>query len=42
VALYRLVFGQPRQEDLLAYVSRALSEGQVEELVWVRQNDLAS
>jgi len=41
VALYRLVFGQPRQEDLLAYVSRALPEGQVEELVRAWRIDLA-
>ncbi len=34
LALYRLVFGQPRQEDLIGYLStRGISEKEVETLV---------
>ena len=33
LALYRLVFGQPRQQDLLEYMSRVLPQEQSDELV---------
>jgi len=33
IALYRLVFGQPRQEDLLAYLGELLSATEIERVV---------
>ena len=33
LALYRLVFGQPRQEDLLEYMSRVVPQERSDELV---------
>ncbi len=42
LALYRLVFGQPRQEDLIGYLSaRGISEGDVEALVDQLRVDLS-
>ncbi len=41
LALYRLVFGQPRQEDLIAYLlSKGLAEDEIEELVEELRIDL--
>lgn len=33
LALYRLVFGQPRQEDLLAYLSGVVDDGHMREVI---------
>jgi len=32
LALYRMVFGQPRQEEMLAYLSRAVPPEQIADL----------
>jgi len=41
LAIYRLVFGQPRQEDLVEYLlSRGLDEEEIEELVEELRVDL--
>ena len=32
LAIYRMVFGQPRQDELLAYLSRTLSPERIAEL----------
>jgi hypothetical protein len=41
VAAYRLVFGQPRQDDLLEYLARELTDEQLREAVEVCRIDLA-
>jgi hypothetical protein len=41
LAVYRMVFGQPRQEDLLIYLLRRLPAGQVEALMREARIDLS-
>jgi hypothetical protein len=41
VALYRVAFGQPRQDDLLAYLSGQIDEDEFERLVGEPRIDLA-
>jgi hypothetical protein len=41
LALYRMVFGQPRQEELLAYLSRVVSPDRIQELATRLQISLA-
>jgi hypothetical protein len=41
LALYRLVFGQPRQEDLLTYLSEVLPEGDIDRVIREWQIDLS-
>jgi hypothetical protein len=41
LALYRLVFGQPRQEDLLAHLSEQLSPEEIEQVVSEWRIDLS-
>ncbi len=41
LAIYRMVFGQPRQEDLLDHLRRRLSEEQIKDLIEKVQIDLA-
>jgi hypothetical protein len=40
-AVYRLVFGQPRQDDLVEYLKRHIPEDQLEELVGRLKIDLS-
>ena len=41
LAVYRMVFGQPRQDDLMAYLLDQLGEDRLNELVSVLQVDLS-
>jgi hypothetical protein len=41
LALYRLVFGQPRQEDLLTYLSEVLPDGDIDRVIREWQIDLS-
>ena len=41
LAIYRMVFGQPRQEDLLDHLRRQLSEEQIKDLIEKVRIDLA-
>ncbi len=41
VTLYRLAFGQPRQDDLLAYLQQTLGQADAEDLAEVLKIDLA-
>jgi len=41
LAVYRMVFGQPRQEDLLIYLLKRFPEGRVEALMRKARIDLS-